>query len=118
MKELDNLVELTELFELLGYQDERSVIKWCGRNNIPIVKLGLKKYISSHLLTQIVDNQLVIFVKDNKITNKSSEAENEKTQEKPVRVQKGAFNPDNEIILKYLAKYESAKINTSKKTAP
>jgi hypothetical protein len=100
MKELSNLVELIELFELLGYQDERSVIRWCGSNNIPVVKLGLKKYISSHLLTQTIDSQIVIFVKGKKLSSNKN----------------NLYKPDNETISKYLKKYESSsKVLTSKK---
>jgi hypothetical protein len=99
MKELTNLVELIELFELLGYQDERSVLKWCARNNIPVIKLGLKRYVSSHLLTQIVDNQLVIFTKAKEAGSNTN----------------NLYEPGNEIFSKYLKKYESAsKSPTSK----
>jgi len=62
-KEKD-LIEHSELMELLGYEDERSFKRWCDKQHIPIIKMGLKKYILSQYLTQYIDNQLVIFVKE------------------------------------------------------
>src|SRR4051812_18350357 len=55
------LTDFEALKGILGYSDERSVLKWCKLNKISVVKLGFKKYISSHSLTQYIDNQLVIF---------------------------------------------------------
>ena len=55
-----DLIEHSELMHLLGYEDERSFKKWCDKQQIPIVKIGLKKYILSHFLTQYIDNQLII----------------------------------------------------------
>ena len=84
---------------LLGYIDPRAVIKWCGRNEIPIVKLGLKKYISSRFLTHVIDNQLVTFVKGTESLSQDGVI----------------YKPTTEIISKYLEKYESAnKSQTSK----
>ena len=96
----EDLTDQSVLMELLGYIDERSFVKWCMKNNIPIIKIGLKKYILSHFLTQIIDNQLVKFVKD------------DDSKEKQIK----QFVPENEIIAKYLSKYESAsKIKTIRK---
>jgi hypothetical protein len=109
MKELGNLVELTELFELLGYQDERSVIKWCGRNNIPIVKLGLKKYIPSHLLAYVIDNQLFIFEEGKAIDGLTHKVTLENSD--------SVSHPKGPIFTKYLEKYGSPnKIKTAKKS--
>ncbi len=97
----DDITTFEELMALLGYVDPRAAIKWCATNKIPILKLGLKKYISSHFLTQIIDNQIVTFVKGNKAV----------CQDNP------AFKPTTEIISKYLQKYESAsKTHPSKQT--
>ena len=60
-----DLIEHSELMRLLGYEDERSLKKWCQKYQIPIIKIGLKKYVVSQYLTQYIDNQIVIFVKDN-----------------------------------------------------
>ena len=60
----ENLTSFAELMSLLGYIDNRSIKKWCKKYFIPVIKLGTEKYILSHYLTQIIDNQLVIFAKD------------------------------------------------------
>lgn len=91
----ENLIEFPEVMALLGYEDERSAVKWCHRNDIRILKLGAKKYTSKHLLTQVIDNQLLIF-----------DAE-EIGPLKRERKKKTKFQPKNEIMSKYLAKYES-----------
>lgn len=66
----ENLTELTELMNCLGYEDERSVKKWCRINKVPILKMGLKKYILSYFLTQLIENQLFIFAKANSLDPK------------------------------------------------
>lgn len=97
----DQWIELEELMLILGYSDERSSLKWCKDQGIPVVKLGLKKYISSQLLTQYIDNQLVIFVKGTKVSKTKSSAQ---------------FVPDSEIVSKYLEKFKSNdSIRPSKK---
>lgn len=65
------MVELSRLMEILGYTDERSVRKWCKQNKVPVLKMGLKKYILSHYLTQLIENQLVIFAKANSLDAES-----------------------------------------------
>ena len=90
-KEKD-LIEHSELMELLGYEDERSFKRWCDKQHIPIIKMGLKKYILSQYLTQCIDNQLVIFAVGSKI---------EKT------LVKTNFEPQNKIVSKYLEKFKA-----------
>lgn len=60
MKKLfeDRLVELRELFEILGCKDERTAIRWCNNNNFAIVKLGKKKYIDKVELDIYLSNLL------------------------------------------------------------
>lgn len=86
------LVEQSELMVLLGYEDERSFKKWCQKSQIPIIKIGLKKYILSQYLTQYIDNQLVTFEVSSKI-------------EKPLV--KTNFEPQNKIVSKYLEKFKA-----------
>jgi hypothetical protein len=109
----EDLIDIQELMVLLGYSDERSVKKWCKAKEVPIIVLGLKKYISSQYLTQYIDNQLVIFVGGIESKNTSSETENRYVKKKAKRI-KGLYNPGNEIISKYLTKYESNKSQTPK----
>jgi len=102
--------DIQDLMQFLGYSDERSVKKWCKKRNIPILIAGLNKYVSKHLLTQYIDNQLVIFVKGNEaIENLPKKIESvSKNRDK-------RYIPENEIINKYLLKYESdAKSKTSR----
>ena len=94
----NQIVEIGELHKILGYQDERSVLRWCKKHDITIIKLGLKKYFPSHLLTQILDNQLFKFVE-----KKKTDTKNEKK-----------YLPQNEIVSQYLSKYEST--NQTKST--
>jgi hypothetical protein len=98
----EDVTEFEELKEILGYTDERSVIRWCKTNNIPVLKMGFKKYILSHNLTQYIDNQLVIFV------------EPQREMILPRRKKRKSTEPVNEIYDKYLAKYEA---NNKKKAA-
>lgn len=100
-------MDIGELMAILGYTDPRSIIKWCNSKNIPLIKIGLKKYILSQYLTQYIDNQLVTFVQSGKSN------ENNAVKPKP-RISNTRFKPDNEIVSKYLAKYESS--NKSKTT--
>jgi hypothetical protein len=61
MYKQEDLIEAGALMEMLGYTDERSLKKWCKAREIPLLRIGLKRYILSHYLTQYIDNQLVIF---------------------------------------------------------
>lgn len=109
----EDLVDIQDLMKLLGYTDERSLKKWCKSHEIPIVTMGLKKYILSHYLTQYIDNQCVIFVKGKTEQDIDSQSDRKKEQKaKPGN--RGSYQPKNEIIQKYLAKYES---NSKPKTA-
>lgn len=91
----DEWIELRELMPLLGYSDERSIKKWCRDQKVPIIKMGLKKYIPSQFLTQYIDNQLVIFDKP-RVVDLKTESVN---------------TPKNEVISKYLEKYENRNIS-------
>jgi len=110
----EDLVDIRDLMALLGYNDERSVKKWCKARQIPIVVMGLKKYILQHYLTQNIENQLVIFVKGKEIKDIDSESDSKKQERKAKLGGQGTYQPKNEIIQKYLAKYES---NSKPKTA-
>jgi hypothetical protein len=100
--QLDEITDLEKLKEFLGYQDDRSALKWCRRNSIPILKAGKKKYVSSHLLTLVIENQLVTFVQESQSA-------------KPIL---NIYTPKNGLITKYVSKYESAnKTNLAKKAA-
>ncbi len=108
---LEDMIDIQDLMLKLGYSDPRSVKKWCAERNIPIIPFGLKKYVSSHYLTQYIDNQYITFVKpemnDKKTPNTTSPKISNSTSK---------YNSENEIINKYLSKYESNdKSQTTKK---
>lgn len=95
----EDWIELRELMSILGFTDERSIRKWCNAHIIPVIIMGLKKYILSRYITQYIDNQIVIFENrdQEKITKKES------------------YKPKNKIIADYLAKYESSKNDNAAK---
>jgi hypothetical protein len=91
------LTDFEALKGILGYTDDRSVMKWCREQNIPVLKMGFKKYISSHSLTQYIDNQLVIF-------------EVPKPELKIIRnISKKKDHDQGNIYNEYLAKFDSIK---------
>jgi hypothetical protein len=96
----EKLTDFRDLMTLLGYRDTRSVSRWCEKNRVPVYKMGKKSYVSSQYLTDIIDNQLVTFEKA------------EKVREKKRSITHNLYQPKNEIISKYLEKYES--INKTK----
>jgi len=60
---LDNLIEIKELFELLGYTDQRSVQAWCRKNKIPLIDIGKKTYTLRHFLDNFILNKVEQFLK-------------------------------------------------------
>lgn len=103
-----DLVDIQDLMLLLGYTDPRSVKKWCKQRDIPILSLGLKKYVSQHILTQYIDNQLVKFEKTTKIvTEFNQESDQKQRQQKDGAKHPGAYKPENDMVSKYLSKYEA-----------
>lgn len=96
---IEDLLDIAQLMPLLGYSDPRSIIKWCKSKNIPIIKVGLKKYVFSHYLTQYIDNQLITFEKAVESVTILPKKLSEKTNKK--------YKPENEIVNKYLSRYET-----------
>jgi hypothetical protein len=54
----DKLIEMTELQDILGYSDIRSMKKFCKLNLIPLFNLGKKTYIVSDFLDIVIAKQL------------------------------------------------------------
>lgn len=40
----NELMNINELKELLGYTEYKSVKKWCAKNDVPIIQVGASKY--------------------------------------------------------------------------
>jgi hypothetical protein len=59
----DKLIEMTELMEVLGYTDERTVTKWCKAHNIPIFGFGSKKYTVSNFIEIFLETELRKFLR-------------------------------------------------------
>ncbi len=103
----DDFLDIEQLKSFLGYIDERSVLKWCTTNKIPVIKLGLKKYVASHYLTHIIDNQLVTFVEKTESKKQIEKTNSEPYGDTENLNNRDSFKPADELIAKYLLKYES-----------
>ncbi len=111
---IDEMVEFEQLQSWLGYADQRSVVRWCEKRLLPILHFGLKRYVSSQLLTQYIDNQIVKFESGRKLSDGNSKIGNIKVEKSTSSKSKGSYQPSNEIVSKYLQKYET---NNKSKTA-
>lgn len=52
------LLELNELGELLGCKDTRTLVGWCLRKQIPVIRMGKCKYVAKAMVDQFVENEL------------------------------------------------------------
>jgi hypothetical protein len=62
-KMVEKLTEIGELADILGYEDERSVIKWCRKNKVPLFHIGKKTYTVKNFLDRFISEKLEQFVK-------------------------------------------------------
>jgi hypothetical protein len=58
----DKLIEMKELMEVLGYSDERTVIKWCQAHNVPLFGIGSRKYTISNFFEIFLETELKKFL--------------------------------------------------------
>ena len=58
----DKLIEIHELMELLGFEDERTIRNWCEKNKVPLLKMGKKKYTISNFLELFIMDEVEKFV--------------------------------------------------------
>lgn len=61
----EKLIEIKEIIELLGCQDERTIEKWCIENKIPLLKIGKKKYVVNDFVDRFVTLEIEKYVKAN-----------------------------------------------------
>lgn len=54
----NKLTYIGDLLPLLGYSDYRAAESFCRSNNIPLIKVGKKKYIVSMFLDLYIQNQI------------------------------------------------------------
>jgi hypothetical protein len=59
---MDNLIEINQLLEILGYSDLRSVRTWANKNKIPLIAIGKKTYCARNFIDLIIENQINSFV--------------------------------------------------------
>ncbi|HXD93315.1 MAG TPA: hypothetical protein VNX01_08885 [Bacteroidia bacterium] len=57
MSVTNDLIEINELLDLLGYSDLRSVRKFCMENKIPLFNLGKKTYTINNFLDAVIANE-------------------------------------------------------------
>lgn len=62
---IEKLVDINEILDLLGYEDERSVLSWCSKNKIPVIKMGKKNYVLSNFIETFIETELNSFIKMN-----------------------------------------------------
>lgn len=60
---VDDLIEIKELFELLGYTEQRSVQRWCKKNKIPLIQIGKKTYTVRYFIDKFILEKLELFLK-------------------------------------------------------
>ena len=108
-------IGLSELFAYLGYTDIRTVRKWCNNNNVAIIRQGKSEFVYEANFRQVFDRPLI---------NKLREQHGDNWQEvyqlyldgnipaltainSRSKYQDKSYKPDNEIVSKYLSKYEN-----------
>jgi hypothetical protein len=62
---INKLVELSELMELLGYTDERSIEGWCKKNKVPLFHIGKKTYTIRNFIDIFISEKMEQYVKAN-----------------------------------------------------
>jgi len=59
----DKLVEITEMIDLLGYTDVRSIEAWCKKNKVPLFHVGKKTYTIRNFLDMFISQKLEEYVR-------------------------------------------------------
>lgn len=54
---LNDLIDIYNLTEVLGYTDLRSIRKWCSKNKLSILVLGKKNYIHKVEWERVIGSQ-------------------------------------------------------------
>lgn len=54
----EEIIKLSELGNLLGYSDTRSIETWCKKNGIPIIPAGKVKYVLASFIEQYFKDSL------------------------------------------------------------
>ena len=62
---LEKLIDINEVIDLLGYENERGVRTWCKNNKIPVIKMGKKDYVLNDFIETFIEKELNSFIKLN-----------------------------------------------------
>jgi len=62
---INKLIEISELKELLGYVDERSIESWCKKNKVPLFHIGKKTYTINNFIDRFISQKLEKFLNAN-----------------------------------------------------
>jgi len=101
----DNLLEIGELQQLLGYAKKETAIAWCEEHNILTTPFGKKTYLEKMAIDKLLNDALKISVEEDDIIPESEVKEvipkAPEKLEKPVTVKKQitAINPKGGITL-------------------
>lgn len=71
---MENLIEIEELMNFLGYKREASALNWCQKYNIPIQTFGKRKYADRIAFNSLVAKSLGVenredFIKGSRATD-------------------------------------------------
>ena len=61
----DKMLEISELQQILGYTDERSVRTWCMKHKVPLMGVGKRTYTFEIFLQRFLEDELKSFLKAN-----------------------------------------------------
>ncbi len=61
----DKLIEISELADMLGFTDLRTIKKWCIKNNLPLMTLGKNTFTLTFFLNLFLENELKNFLTQN-----------------------------------------------------
>jgi hypothetical protein len=62
---MEKMLEISELQEILGYTDERSVRTWCMKHKVPLMGVGKRTYTFEIFLQRYLEDELKGFLKAN-----------------------------------------------------
>jgi hypothetical protein len=63
--QMEKMLEISELQEILGYTDERSVRAWCKKHKVPLMGVGKRTYTFEIFLQLFLEDELKGFLKAN-----------------------------------------------------
>ncbi len=68
----DGLMEIKQVMRIQGYTDARSTKKWLKKNNISMIAIGKKTYVSSDAWKEYLANKSGVHIKSTELNNTES----------------------------------------------